>query len=242
MKVELINANEVENLFKSWGEFSCTCYNTPKKFAVKVGESCLNTKHFSGSRAEYLKFNISGVSRACLDQLVRHTVGVTVNMQSGRYVNMDDFQYTTPSTLNNIDEAKAIYDSHMLATKEAYNKIADILKDNGLKGEKVNEIARGVLPMNHHSKLTMGVTIEALINICNKRLCVCSQEEIQQLTRLIKNEVIRVLPQLKPHLVPICVASNYCPESPSRSCGAYPQKDIVTQLVLDWNKSKHNKE
>ena len=49
MRVELINKEEVKDLFKNHGEFACTCYDTPKKFAKGVGKSCNESNHMSGS-------------------------------------------------------------------------------------------------------------------------------------------------------------------------------------------------
>lgn len=66
MKVELLNKEEVKNLFKNHGEFACTCYNTDKKYAEKVGKSCNESGHMSGSRCEYIKFQIE-CDRGCYD-------------------------------------------------------------------------------------------------------------------------------------------------------------------------------
>jgi len=38
LKVEILNPEVLENLYKNHGEFACTCYDTPKKFADKVGK------------------------------------------------------------------------------------------------------------------------------------------------------------------------------------------------------------
>ena len=56
MKVELLNPEVLKNLYKNHGEFACTCYDTPKEFAEKVGKSCNEDGHMSGSRCEYIKF------------------------------------------------------------------------------------------------------------------------------------------------------------------------------------------
>ena len=47
MKVEIINPEVLINLYKKHGEFACICYDTPEKFAKKVGESCHNDGHMS---------------------------------------------------------------------------------------------------------------------------------------------------------------------------------------------------
>ena len=76
MHVELLNKEDVKNLFKNHGEFACTCYDTLKKYAEKVGKSCNESGHMSGSRCEYIKFEIEG-DRGTLEQIMRHEIGVS---------------------------------------------------------------------------------------------------------------------------------------------------------------------
>lgn len=238
MKVNILNKEEIKKLFETWGEFSCVCYATPKKFAKKVGESCMDTKHYSGSRSKHIIFEFEGISRACADQMVRHSVGTAVNMQSGRYVDLKEFEYHIPTKILNNEKALSIYKRHMEQTKKNYIEICKILELDGHKGEQIYECARGIAPMNHHTKLVMSFTVEALINFMNKRLCVCSQEEIQKVARMMKKEINDILPKLGENLVPACEASGWCPESQKRTCGRYPQKDVVMQLVKEFQTNR----
>lgn len=173
----------------------------------------------------------------CADQMARHSVGTAINMQSGRYVNLANFTYHTPTPIKNNIKAKGIYENLMNTIEKAYVEICEALEEDGLRGEKVYECARGIAPMNHHTKLVMGFTVEALTNFLNKRLCVCSQEEIQQVARMVKKIVGNELPELKPLLVPICQAQLWCPESPKRTCGAFMQKSEVEKILLQHKKT-----
>lgn len=243
MKVEIINKEESLELFKYWGLAAAKCYATPKKFAERIGKSCLQTGHFSGSRGRYIMFDISGVPRALVDQLVRHEQGVFKNVESGRYVNFEDFTYYIPPILEKEQNAVAhkIYVEHMENTKSVYRRIVAILNDNGTHGEKAYEAARGVMPMNYDTGLVIGFTVEALINLMNKRLCVCSQDHIRKLAVEMRKQVIELIPELEPYLVAACEANGWCPESAKRTCGKYPQKDVVMKLVLDYQKSLRTK-
>ena len=134
MKVELINPDVLKDLYKNHGEFACTCYNTPVKYAEKVGKSCEKSRHMSGSRCEYIKFRIE-CDRGTCEQAMRHEIGVRYdetdkyayqdriemvidvnptniveNMQSFRYVNKDNFNYSVPKTILNTPGAKELYD------------------------------------------------------------------------------------------------------------------------------------
>ena len=75
MKVEIINKDELVDLYKNHGLFACTCYNTPDKFAEKVGKSCMKDGHTSGSRTEYIKFRLYDIDRGTAEQIMRHEIG-----------------------------------------------------------------------------------------------------------------------------------------------------------------------
>lgn len=81
MKIEIINKEEIKNLFKNHGDFACVCYDTPDKFSEKVGKSCFKSGHTSGSRCEYIKFKITDVDRGTCEQILRHEVGVKVPIE-----------------------------------------------------------------------------------------------------------------------------------------------------------------
>lgn len=244
-EVKILNADQVTQLFEVWGQASVKCYNTPKKFATRVGKSCLNTKHFSGSRGQFIIFEINNVPRALVDQLVRHEVGVFKNVESQRYVNYEEsFYYYTPPLVQNDEDLLTVYNFSMEIIKQHYEGFGALIRSKypNLSNEQVNEISRGLLPMNINSSLVIGFTVEALINLCHKRLCVCSQEHIHKLVKMMKKLVVEIHPELDSVLVPVCVANNYCPESATRSCGAYPQKIEVDSMVKLWRESKNNKE
>ena len=202
-KVELINAEDVVNFVKNHGEIASICYATNPKYAQKVGESVLQTGHFSGSRGDYFKFKFTNVPRALVDQSVRHDVGTFKNVQSQRYVNQAEFDMYYPNEIINSPELTAIWQKHQRDTQEAYKATVQILNEKyGYTGEKASEIARGLLPMNVESVFIQGFTLEALMNYMNKRLCTCAQEHIRYVAKLMRDEVVKVAPIYEPYLVP----------------------------------------
>jgi flavin-dependent thymidylate synthase len=234
MKVVLINPNEVKNLIKNWGEVASVCYDTNPKHAQKVGEHCLSAGHFSGSRGEYFKFNISEISRAILDQLIRSEQGVYKNVQSTRYVNLADFGYHTPKKINNDPILKELWDKHMKDTQNNYLALQERMKELGYTGETVNENCRGILPMDVHSSVNIGFTLEALINYMGNRLCTRTQDAHRQLAIEMRKVVLEVLPELKDYLVVKCARDLYCSES--HSCGLYPKKDELLKIIESGKK------
>lgn len=226
MEVTLINKEECKDFFKRWGEFSCMCYNTDKKYAEKVGKSCLKSGHFSGSRSFNFIFEIKGISRACSHQVVRHSVGVTINQRSQRYCNETDFEYVIPPSIEKDAKAKKFYTECMDEINLMHSLLRKGLEET-LDGEELNQDVRYILPNACVTELTMGFTFEALIHFCNERMCTAAQWEIRKLANAMSKEVIDVLPELAEYLDSKCVRLGYCPESPSRCCGKRKNKENI---------------
>jgi len=241
MKVTLLNPEQIKNIFKEWGSFACECYATPQKFAEKVGNSCFESGHYSGSRTEYIKFKIEGIDRGISEQIMRHEIGVRQfpiseytydenpnniikNLKSFRYVDMNDFDYTTPITIDKIPEAKEEYDRINNEINKSRIKIKDILINNKVKEKQAIEDSNYILPRATNTTLTIGFTIEALIHYMHKRLCVRAQDLHRKVAIMMKEEVIKVLPQLEDRLVPQCEYLLWCPEG-DMSCGIKPTRD-----------------
>ena len=204
IKVELLNPEEVKNFIKNHGIFACECYQTPEKFAEKVGYSCLKEGHTSGSRADMFKFRIHAPRYTC-DQIMRHSVGTAINCQSQRYVDMDNnFSiYIPPKAMEN-ETLQTYYKYYENSCKNHYKLVRRELRNEGIEGEKANDIMRTMLPIGVACNLTMGFTVEALINFMHKRLCVRADEPIRKVAQLMRKAVIEVEPRYADLLIPQC--------------------------------------
>jgi flavin-dependent thymidylate synthase len=228
--VELLNPEEVKNFIKNHGIFACECYQTPEKFAEKVGYSCLKEGHTSGSRADMFKFRIHAPRYTC-DQIMRHSIGTAINCQSQRYVDMDDnFSIYIPPHILEDEVLQTYYKYYENSCKNHYKLVRRELSAQGIEGEKANDIMRTMLPIGVACNLTMGFTVEALINFMHKRLCVRADEPIRQVAKLMRKAVIDVEPRYADLLIPQCVDKMYCPEK--HSCGAYPSKAEVHKKIF----------
>ena len=123
----------------------------------------------------------------------------------------------------------------MEVVKYNYNEIVRILNEHGIKGEKANQSARGILPMNTNTKLIMAFTLEALMNFMEKRLCVRAEEHIRKLAKLMRDEAVTIIPELEDKLVPACEAKLWCPEG-KMCCGKYPTKDQLKEILNSHKK------
>lgn len=255
MEVKIINPEVLENLYKNHGEFAVVAYNTPKKFAKKVGESCQKDEHWSGSRCEYIKFEIEA-DRGTLEQMMRSEIGVRYdnqdkyfymdmieaiprvspdeivkNMQSFRYVDKNDFTYVTPSNIKKNQKAQEKYSACMNYINQTRKDIREILKEDGIDVHKAVEDANFVLPRATNTKLTIGFTPEALIRFMWKRLCLRAQDEIREVAIAMKNEVAKYNENFaKKELTPHCQYLQWCPEG-DKCCGAYPTKSELCEFV-----------
>lgn len=229
IKVELLNPEEVKNFIKNHGIFACECYQTPEKFAERVGLSCLKEGHTSGSRADMFKFRIYAPRYAC-DQIMRHSVGTAINCQSQRYVDMDDnFSIYIPPKVEADTILATVYQAYEDECRARYKNIRDLMNKYDITGEQANDLMRTMLPIGVGCNLTMGFTIEALIHFMNKRLCVRADEPIRQVAKLMRKVVLEVEPRYSEMFVPQCVNLMYCPEK--HGCAAYPGKNEVKELI-----------
>lgn len=235
IKVKLLNEDEIGGFIKNHGTIACICYDTDDEFSEKVGESCMTEGHMSGSRGDYFKFEIEA-PRFTLDQLFRHELGVFKNMQSQRYVDMDnDFSIFVPKKVYSDEKLRDRYKLYEDMCKYQYQANRDIFNDLGIKGEKANDLMRTMLPIGVKSKARIGFTLEALIHFCHKRLCVRSDAPIVKVAKLIRDEVVKVQPKYKDLLIPQCEHLMYCPEK--HGCKKYPSRIELENLI---NKEKEN--
>lgn len=254
MNVKILNPEVLENLYKNHGEFACECYDTPKKYAEKVGKSCEESEHMSGSRCEYIKFEIEA-DRGTLEQMMRSEIGtrydnqdkytymdmieaiprvspdeVVKNMQSFRYVDKNDFTYVTPHNIYENPQALALYQNCMSNIETTRKAIKQLLIEDGVNAHKAVEDANFVLPRATNSKLTIGFTPEALIRFEQKRLCLRAQDEIREIAIEIKKQVNEINPDFSKELMPHCQYLLWCPEK-DKSCGAYPTRDELKKII-----------
>lgn len=258
MKVRIVNPDILENLYENHGVFACRCYDTPEELAEKVGKSCQDKGHWSGSRCEYIKFHISDVDRGTAEQSLRHEIGTDVpfemqdnwsfsdwmdivtdvspthivkNMASFRYIDKGGFNYVTPQVIAKHDDAKDVYEATMSAINIARNTLKQALIELYDEDPKaVNEAVNFVLPRATTTEFVIGFTPEALIQFMHKRLCTRAQEFIREMAKEMRSAVSDINPRFARELVPQCAHFLWCPEG-KRSCGLYPTKDEVKKLI-----------
>ena len=229
IKVTLLNGEDVVNFIKNHGITACICYATDEKYAEKVGLSCMKEGHMSGSRGDFFKFEIEA-PRFTIDQIVRHEQGVFKNVQSQRYVDMDDeFSLYAPPYVMKDDHLLYRYLKYEDMCRKQYKMNREIFDSLGVTGEEANDLMRTLLPIGVKSKVRIGFTLEALIHFMHKRLCVRADLPIRKVAELMREEVLKVQPLYEEMLVPQCVDLLYCPEK--HGCKRYPSKQELIEKI-----------
>lgn len=187
MKVELlfITPNS-EKIIELAGRTAYQSYNrirqgSEKEFVKMIRKS----GHHSVLEHAYATFRISGISRACSHQLVRHRL-CSFTQKSQRYVNEKEFSYVIPPSIMTNPEAKRIFEEFMERAKAAYSN----LKDLGIK----NEDARYVLPNAVETEIVLTANFRELRHIIGLRKNISAQWEI----RMVAEEMLKLLMEHAP--------------------------------------------
>ena len=180
---------------------------------LKLVKKVLASGHHSTIEHCQYVFTISGVSRACTHQLVRHR-HMSFSQKSQRYVTeKGQFEYITPNTIKKAG-FEAEYDEFMGKTAEFYEKMIN----QGIPAED----ARFILPNAATSSLVASLNLREFIHLANIRLCTNAQHEIRIMVNKMCKLAIEKDPWLAEYLVVKCDATGYCYEI--KSCGHKPQK------------------
>lgn len=118
-------------------------------------------------------FKITGISRCCANQLVRHRL-CSFSQKSQRYVKEDQFEFVIPHSikkLGNFEEAK--FQCDMIKIQQMY----DYWKQKGIK----NEDSRFVLPNSATTELVMSANFREYRHIFDLRCSNHAQWEIKEL-------------------------------------------------------------
>ncbi len=171
-----------------------------------------------------MTFAIRGISRSCSLQLVRHRLA-SYSQQSQRYVNMEDFGYVIPPTIEGDEELREMFEATMEEIREKYERIVRTLNRKGIKGEMANQDARFILPEASETKIVVTMNCRELLHFFSVRCCSRAQWEIRRLA----NEMLRICKEEVPSIFgkeagAKCERLRYCPEGAKQTCGKYPLK------------------
>ncbi len=181
----------------------------PPERVSSVLTTIMKSGHFSTLEHASYTFAIDGVSRALTHQLVRHRLA-SFNQQSQRYVKFGaDLEVVKPATIAESDEANAVFDGIIEATKAAYAELMEL----GIPAED----ARYVLPNAAETKIVVTMNVRELLHFFEVRCCNRAQWEIREMAHRMLELVRPTAPFVFADAGAGCVRGA-CPEG-KMACG-----------------------
>lgn len=201
MQVTLIQ--QTPNPIETIAKIASICYDSNPADPMKLVQHLYNNGHHSVMEHIYFTFKITGISRACSHQLVRHR-HCSFTQRSQRYCSEDGFGIVIPHSVEQMDDDHA-YEKLMFNIETYYNDFCE----SGVP----NEDARYVLPNACATEMYLSCNLRELIHIANERLCTRAQWEIRE---LVREMVSLVDPALEFMLVPKCQSGRIICNSPCK--------------------------
>jgi len=199
------------------------CYSAvgPKELKKKIDKTTrerlikqvLASGHTSTLEHASFTFGIEGISRISEIQLVRHRVGCSYSIQSGRYVKRGEAKFVIPEAIKNNKEIYIKYKKILRDVQSLYNEMTE----KEIKAED----ARYLQPQSLQTKIVVTMNARALLHFLELRCCRRAQWEIQQLANLMLSEVRKVAPIIFEKAGASCMTTGICWEGEKMSCGLY---------------------
>ena len=230
MKVELVAYTEGADHVCNLAAKNCVSEEMPELFEMDaegypylIDSECKSLKHALASGhmsiAEHavLTYSVSGVSRVTEIQLVRHRIGASYAIQSGRYCARDPTNYVMPeSVTEDVDDLLA---QRVIDYNRALRLLDDCMVEMGISAED----RRYFYPQGLMTNIVVTVNARELLHMASERMCTRAQWEIREMV----TEMIRLAKEVAPALFenagPKCMRLGYCPER--KGCGRYPPKE-----------------
>ena len=175
--------------------------------------------HTSVAENASFTFSIEGVSRVLETQLVRHRIGASFAIQSGRYNTRDPTNYVVPFDTEGLD------DELITEFNNALRKLDDHLKEKGINAEE----RRYFYPQGLKTNIVITMNARELRHFFALRCCERAQKEIRELANRMLEICKKVSPIIFEDAGPSCVRDGFCREQ--RSCGRAPKLDKVLEVM-----------
>lgn len=183
-----------ESLVEFAGRVCYQSFDKPNPKTAKTGDYIRNVirqRHFSVIEHVSVSFYITGVSRNCSHELVRHR-HFSFSELSQRYVDplKAGLGFVSPPAA----PPEILYDSLMDSAVDDYRFDLGVLAAAGVKGKRAREVARAVLPGMVETRLVMTGNLRSWMEFVSKRDHPAADAEIQRLAKLIYGELCELYP------------------------------------------------
>lgn len=154
-------------------------------------EHVLEEKHGSVTSHANYGLIISGISRSCANELIRHSTGFAPSQLSQRFVDEGKTNFVVPPAISDLDSEELLFDfetdcKNALASYKSWQKNLE-----NLPKKQKNEAARSVLPNSVETDLLFTGNIRAWRNLIEQRAKIWADREIRRLA-------VEITKKLKP--------------------------------------------
>jgi thymidylate synthase (FAD) len=196
MQVEIIGVTSFlpgegspESLLERAGR---ACYRSEAKGSPgKFLQARIREGHESIIEHGSVTFDISGISRACSHQLVRHRIA-SYSQESQRYVDMSAPEFVVPPSVAENPKAQAVWDEFMGQVTDTYQRLREL----GTRKED----ARFVLPNATATRIIVTMNFRSLRHFFTVRCEKAAQWEIRALATEMLRQVYALAPSVFPDL------------------------------------------
>lgn len=162
------------------------CYRSKARGqAAKFLQARIREGHESIIEHASVTFEITGISRACSHQLVRHRIA-SYSQESQRYVDMSAPEFVVPPSVADNPEALEVWDEFMGQVATAYHR----LREMGVRKED----ARFVLPNAAATRIIVTMNFRSLRHFFTVRCEKAAQWEIRALALEMLRQVHNLAP------------------------------------------------
>lgn len=179
-----------------------TCYSSlsPRELAlqqpdrddmIRLAKHIVESGHHSVLEHCHMTFAVEGASRALLAQYSRHRIGISLSVQSQRYVSHHSekrgglFPHVVPPQVQEHPRAREVMADAMKRAQEAYDQLLSL----GIRKED----ARFVLPGGACTNFVTSLNLRSLLDVYKKRVVVRGAQweiatMVREMARLIVHE------------------------------------------------------
>lgn len=219
MKVELVAFTPDPDNVCGLAARNCISYDMPDLDDAEQNKRslkhALSSGHESVAENAIFTFSVEGISRVTEIQLVRHRIGASYAIQSGRYCARDPTNYVMPESI--IEDADDLLAQRIIDYNRALILLDDCMVEMGISAED----RRYFYPQGLMTNIVVTMNARELNTFFKYRVCNLAQWEIRELAKEMLCLCKEVAPILFENAGANCDVLGYCPEK--RSCGRCPR-------------------
>jgi len=170
--------------------------NPSREEMLRIADRIISSKHLSVLEHCHMTFAVEGVSRALLAQYSRHRIGISLSVQSQRYVSLEskkgkgNFDFVIPPAIGENRNAVQVVESLIKQAQSSYDKLIEL----GIKKED----ARFVLPGGTCTSFVTSLNLRSLMDVYEKRVLIMgAQWEIRNMIITFAKLIIKQEPWLE---------------------------------------------